>query len=203
MGAFDLPRPPTRHRWTVADYERMAAEGGVLPPDGRYELIDGEVIRMAPIGTKHAAAVARTARAAERAAADRAIVWVQNPLQLGAHAAPEPDLALLRPRDDFYAEALPTAADVLLVIEVSHTTSRYDRDVTHATSRYDREVKLPLYARHGVPEVWLIDLDAGLLRLYRRPRDGEYLEVNALAEAGPQAVAALEGVVIDLSGVLG
>jgi Uma2 family endonuclease len=191
MGALDFPYILARHRLTVSDYHRMA-ESGVLPETARTELIDGEIIDMAPIGTRHASAVSRLARRCERAVGDTATVWPQNPLRLGEHSEPEPDLLLLKPRGDFYADAHPVAADVLLLIEVSDSTARYDR-----------EIKLPLYARHGVGEVWIIDLDAKLIRCFRKPHGNEYLEATASAEAGVMAVQAMPGVSIDLSGVLG
>jgi Uma2 family endonuclease len=191
MGALDFPTILTKHRLTVADYHRMA-ETGVLTETARTELIEGEIIDMAPIGTRHASAVTRVARRCERVVGDAAIVWQQNPLRLDEHSEPEPDLLLLKPRDDFYASAHPVPADVLLLIEVSDSTARYDR-----------EIKLPLYARHGVSEVWIIDLDAKLIRCFRKPHGNEYLEATASAEAGVMAVQAMPGVSIDLSGVLG
>lgn len=191
MGALDFPTLLTRHRLTVADYYRMA-ETGVLAETARTELIEGEIVDMAPIGTRHASAVSRLARRCERAVGDRATVWPQNPLRLDDHSEPEPDLLLLKPRDDFYADAHPTAADVLLLIEVSDSTARYDR-----------EIKLPLYARHGVGEVWIVDLDARLIRCFRKPHGSEYLEATASAEAGVMTVQAMPGVSIDISGVLG
>jgi Uma2 family endonuclease len=105
---------------------------------------------------------------------------------------PEPDLMLLKPRTDFYAEAHPSAADVLLLIEVADTGARYDR-----------EIKLPLYARHGVAEVWIADLEARLLRLYRAPDGDGYAEASTTAAPGPTPIAALPGVAIDLSLILG
>ncbi len=119
-------------------------------------------------------------------------MWQQNPLHLGEHSEPIPDFSLLKPRDNFYADIAPTAADVLLLIEVAD-----------GTARYDREVKLPLYARHGVCEVWIVDLDAKLIRRFRKPYGNEYLEAIAATEAGVITVQAMPGVSIDLSGVLG
>ena len=191
MGAIDNTPLLTRHRLTVADYYRMA-EAGVLAPDARVELIEGEIIDMAPIGTRHAAAVMRLNRLACAACGDGAIVSVQSPLRLGDLSEPEPDLMLLKPRADFYADAHPAAADVLLLIEVADTSARYDR-----------EIKLPLYARHGVSEVWIVDLEARLLRSYREPVGGAYGQASTTAAPGRTPIAALPGIDIDLAPILG
>jgi Uma2 family endonuclease len=191
MGALENAPLLKRHRLTVDDYGRMG-EAGVFAPDARVELIDGEVIDMAPIGTRHAAAVTRLDRLLQRAVGDRAIVRSQNPLRLGDRSEPEPDLLLLLPRADFYASAHPAAGDVLLLIEVADSSVRYDR-----------EVKLPLYARHGIAEVWLVDLEAGMLRFFRGPQGERYTDITGTETPGSTPVAALPGVVVDLAGLLG
>ena len=191
MGALDDLPSATRHRITVAEYHRMA-EAGVLAPDLRVELIDGEVIDLAPIGSRHHAAVMRLSRALERAVHDKAIVSVQGPLRLDETNEPQPDVLLLEPRADFYASAHPSAADVLLLIEVCD-----------ASARYDREIKLPLYARHGIAEVWMVDLPAGCVRFFRAPEGGRYRDITASETPGLVAVAALPGMAINLAGALG
>jgi Uma2 family endonuclease len=191
MGALENAPLLKRHQLTVDDYGRMG-DAGVFAPDARVELIDGEVIDMAPIGTRHAAAVARLARLLQRAVGDQAIVWPQNPLRLGDRSEPEPDLLLLLPRADFYASAHPVAGDVLLLIEVADSSVRYDR-----------EIKLPLYARHGITEVWLVDLEAGMLRFFRGPQGERYTDITATETPGLTPVAALPGVGVDLEGLLG
>ncbi len=191
MGALENAPLLKRHRLTVDDYGRMG-EAGVFAPDARVELIDGEVIDMAPIGTRHAAAVTRLDRLLQRAVGDQAIVRSQNPLRLGDRSEPEPDLLLLVPRTDFYASGHPVAGDVLLLIEVADSSVRYDR-----------EIKLPLYARHGIAEVWLVDLEAGMLRFFRGPQGERYTDITATETPGPTPVAALPGVVVDLAGLLG
>lgn len=148
------------HRWSVAEYHQMA-KYGLLDETDRVELIDGEMIDMAPIGSKHAFRVDSIARALQLAVGKALLVRVQNPLSLGDHSEPQPDIALVEDRN--YADAHPTAEDVLLIVEVSDTTIAYDRDV-----------KLGLYARHGVPEVWLLDLNARELTVYREPAEGQY-----------------------------
>jgi Uma2 family endonuclease len=179
-----------RHQLTVAQYHRMA-ETGVLAPGARVELLEGVIVDMAPIGSRHAAVVKRLNALLTQAVGARAIVSVQDPLRLGDHDEPQPDLALLRPRADYYAAATPTAADTLLVVEVAQSSAAYDRDV-----------KLPLYAQHGVPEVWLVDLDAGRLQVCRAPQDGRYTDVSVTATPGPTPLALLAGVSVDLAGVL-
>jgi Uma2 family endonuclease len=179
-----------RHRLSVHDYRRMG-EAGVFEPDARVELIEGEVIDMAPIGTRHAAMVTRLGRLL-RAAEDEAIVRVQNPIRLDDFSEPEPDLALVRHRDDFYAAAHPEAEDILLLIEVTDTSARYDR-----------EIKLPLYARHGVGEVWIVELEARLVRFFRQPDGDAYGDITATETPGRTPVAALPGVAIELSKLFG
>lgn len=173
------------------EYQRLAG-AGVLSPDLRVELIDGEIIEMAPIGSRHWATVNRIDELLKQAVGARAIVSSQSSFRLDAYSEPEPDLALFKRRQDFYASALPAAADTLLIIEVS------DSSVT-----YDRQVKLPLYARAGIPEVWIVDLDADLLRMYRDPKDDDYLHATATASPGVVTIAALPGVTLDLTGLFG
>lgn len=179
-----------RHRLTVERYHRMA-ETGVLAPDARVELIEGVIVDMAPIGSRHAAIVKRLNARLASAVGARAIVSVQDPIRFGDRSEPQLDLALLRPREDFYADSLPTAADALLVIEVSQ-----------ATAAYDRQVKVPLYAQHGVPEVWIVDLDFSLVRFYRTPQADRYADITATEAPGATPVRMLAGVTIDLSGLL-
>ena len=179
-----------RHRLTVEQYHRMA-EAGVLARDARVELVEGVIVDMAPIGSRHAAAVKKLNALLTSAVGARAIVSVQDPIRLGDRSEPQPDLALLRPLEDFYADSPPTAADTLLVIEVSQ-----------ATAAYDRQVKVPLYAQHGVPEVWIVDLDFSLVRFYRAPQGDRYADITATETPGPTPVAMLPGVTVDLSGLL-
>lgn len=156
-----LPKP---HRYTVDDYYRMA-DTGILKPDERVELIEGEIIDMPPIGIAHAYAVTRLAAIFSGMAGTRFIVYSQNPIHLNAHSEPRPDIALLRYRADFYRHAHPGPEDILLLVEIADSSLRYDQ-----------ETKLPLYARHGIPEVWIVDLEHQWLELYRRPAESRYLE---------------------------
>ena len=189
MEVLEEPRIQ-RHLLTVDQYHLMG-EAGVFAPDARVELIEGEVIEMAPMGSRHYGAVARLDRLLTMAVGLRAIVNGQLPLRLGSMSEPEPDLCVLKPRDDFYASALPTAADALLVVEVSDTTLAYDV-----------RVKARLYAHHGVPECWVFDLRTPLLRAFADPRDGDYARVLEIAAPGVMPIPGLEGAVVDLAGVL-
>ena len=171
---------PCRHRLTVADYYRMG-EAGILAPDARVELIDGEIIDMAPIGSVHAGSVDQLAQVLGKAVAGRALVRVQNPVRLDEHSEPQPDLSVLMPRADFFKSGHPPPSDTLLVVEVADTSLLFDRDK-----------KIPLYARHGIPEAWLVDLRGKRLVRYRNPQQGAYtlidepdlaqLEIAALPE---------------------
>ena len=190
MGIADSPAVLQRHRLTVDEYHRMG-QAGVFPPDARVELIDGEVIDMAPIGTRHASAVKKLNALLSAAAGGSAIVAVQDPLRLSDASEPEPDLMLLRPRADFYAHAHPGPADVLLLIEVSDSTAAYDRGI-----------KLDLYARHGVTEVWIVDLDNDVVRFFRHGDGTAYTDITASETPRATPVAALPGVTIDLSSLL-
>jgi Uma2 family endonuclease len=195
MGALDqldpLPAPLKRYRMKADDYQRLG-EVGVLAPDARVELLDGQIIQMAPVGSRHFAMVARLDRLFQHAVGDHALVAVQTSLRLDEYSEPQPDLALYRPRADFYAGALPTPADTLLVVEVADSSARYDR-----------AIKMPLYARRGITELWIVDLDAGLLRMYSQPQGDDYLHANATATPGVVGIVALPGVTLDLTGVFG
>lgn len=142
-------------------------EAGILREDDRVELIDGEIVQMTPIGSAHAACVKRLMHLFVRALADRAIVSVQDPIAIPRGSEPQPDLALLRPRADFYRGGHPQPADVWLVVEVADSSLAYDR-----------AVKLPLYARAGIPEVWLVDLSGDTVEVLRRPAAGRYGETQ-------------------------
>lgn len=171
-----------RHRLTVDDYRRMG-EVGVLHDDERVELIDGEIIDMAPIGERHAGTVNQLAWLLQCAVGDSAIVQVQSPIQLGRYSEPQPDLALLVPRADFYKGARPRPHDTLLVIEVADTSLRYDQDV-----------KGVLYAQHGVQECWLVDIAAKRFTRFRKPREGGYSVVDHPDLGVPLDIEALPGV---------
>lgn len=183
--------PLPRRLFTVDEYHLMA-QAGVLSEDERVELVEGEVVLMTPIGSRHAACVKRLNRLFSARAGAKVVVGVQDPVRLGAYSEPQPDVALLKPRADFYASAHPGPEDVLLVVEVAESSAAYDL-----------EVKIPLYARAGIPEVWLVDLDAGEIRVYREPAAGRYRQAVTVSRGGEIAPAALPEVVLAADEVLG
>ena len=162
LAALPVPWFPPRYRFSVEDYYAMA-EAGILGMDERVELIDGEIITMSPTGPEHAASVDVGTHLLIPAVRDRAIVRVRGHVRLDDYNQPESDLILLKWRDDFYRYQAPGPNDVLLIIEVSDLSLSYDRNV-----------KLPLYARFGIPEVWIASIPARVVEVYRDPVDGEY-----------------------------
>lgn len=172
------------HRWTVEDYYRMA-EVGLLAPFDRTELIEGELIDMAPIGCKHAYWVDRLLAVFSRKAT-ACLIRVQNPIRLDLYNEPQPDIALVQNRS--YLEAHPNATDVHLLVEVADSTLPFDRDV-----------KLPLYARHGIPEVWLLDVNTEELTICRDLVDGQYRTIFTPKTTEPIAPRALPQAVTTLA----
>lgn len=171
------------------------AEAGILAPDERVELLDGEVVQMSPIGPRHAGGVRRIYRALSRRVGDRALVDVQNPIRLGNRVEPQPDVALLRPRDDLYLERHPDPGDVLLVIEVADTSAAYDRGT-----------KLPMYARAGIPEAWLADWSdrrRPTLEVHRDRSPDGYRDVRRLGRGERVALLALPDVELAVDELLG
>lgn len=166
--------PIAKHYFTVAEFERMA-EAGVFAEDVRLELIEGEIVEMSPVGSRHAAYVKFFSRLLNRAFGDIGLISTQDPIQLNDLSEPQPDVALLRLRDDFYRNAHPTPAEVLLIIEVADTTVGYDR-----------LVKVPLYAKAGIPEVWLVNLPEEQIELYAEPLHGAY-QISKIFQRGEQA----------------
>jgi len=168
---------PIRRLWNVADFHRMG-KTGFLHPEARLELIEGELFEMAPIGSFHAGTVSILTRLFMQVVANSAIVHAQSPIVLNDRSEPQPDLILLRPRPDYYLSGHPRPQDVLLLVEVSDSTVHFDR-----------KTKVPLYARHGVPEVWLVvGPKRRHIEIYRdpQPERGSYqtrlqLRVGALA----------------------
>lgn len=180
---------PHRHAYSVDDYYRMA-EAGILRPGDRVELIEGEIIDMVPIGSRHAAAVTRIGNTLMCSVGREAIVAIQNPVRLSHYSEPQPDIALLRPRDDFYAAVHPGPGDVLLLVEVADSTLRFDRDT-----------KLPLYARHGIPEVWLVDIENAQFTIHRDPQTHGYAQTQTPISLTRIEVPGMADVVVDLGGL--
>jgi Uma2 family endonuclease len=177
---------------TVEEYHRMG-EVGILGEDDRVELIDGELIEMTPIGPMHAGLSSILMEWLVHRTAGRAVAWVQYPIHLGPRSEPQPDLALLRYREDRYKRALPTAKDVLLLVEISDKTLRYDR-----------ETKAPLYARHGITEYWIVNIPRRQIEVHRdpAPEQSRYRDLRTLAE-GLLAPACFPDLGLDLAELFG
>ena len=187
----------TRNPWvarralTVAEYHRMC-EVGILTERDRVELIEGELIAMSPIGSEHAGTVNALTRLLVQAVGERGIVAVQNPVRLDDLSEPQPDFAVLKPRADDYRRATPRSGDVLLIVEVADTSLAYDRDV-----------KRSLYARHGVPEFWIVNLAGNEVEVCRAPTGDQYASVSHVGRDGVLEPELLSGVAIAVAAILG
>jgi Uma2 family endonuclease len=177
--------------FNVDEYYRMA-EVGLLSPDDRVELIEGEIVEMSPIGKTHGGTVKRSNNFLNRELGDAFIVSVQDPIRLNDFSEPQPDLTLLKPRKDFYRNSHPTPEDVLVVIEVADTSVNYDRNV-----------KLPLYARAGIPEAWLMVLPKEVIEVHSQPRNGKYQKIQRLKRGKTLVSSAIIGLSCRVEDLLG
>ncbi|HEX8147424.1 MAG TPA: Uma2 family endonuclease [Pyrinomonadaceae bacterium] len=180
-----------KRSFTVAEYRRMV-EVGILSEDDRVELIDGEVFEMSPIREPRAASVDVLNEIVRDRLGRSVIVRVQGPIQLGDFSEPQPDVSILKRREDFYRGAHPRPEDVLLVIEVSDSTLVFDR-----------KVKVPLYARAGIPEAWVVNLPEERVEVYSDPVGGEYQTVRSYARGRRVESHALTSLRISVSKILG
>ena len=183
--------PVSKYYFSAAEFERMG-EAGVFTKDARLELIEGEIIEMSPIGSRHAACVKFLSRFLNRVIGDIALVSTQDPIRLNDFSQPQPDIALLRLRVDFYRDAHPAPADVLLIIEVADTTLAYDR-----------QIKVPLYAQAGIQETWIVNLTEEQVEIYSGLANGAYQTTVILRrgdEARAHTIAALSVAVADVLG---
>jgi Uma2 family endonuclease len=187
----DDRRPGAPKLFTVDEYYRMG-EAGILTEDDRVELIEGEIVEMAPIGSRHASVVNRLTKFLVARSGDRATVLIQNPIRLNDRSEPQPDVTLAQPRSDFYAAAHPGPNEVILIVEVSNTTLDYDR-----------EVKLPIYSRSGVPEVWIVDIESQVVEVYLQPSPSGYESVSRRNRGESVAPAAFAEVRLTVDEVLG
>lgn len=175
-----------RRSFTVTEYLRMA-EAGILHEDDRIELIEGEIIEMSPVGSRHVACVNRLTTWLNVQLGTRAIVSAQNPVHLSVFSEPEPDVAVFKPRSNFYADVLPTAADTLLTIEVGDSSLEYDR-----------RDKLPLYAQSGIPEVWIVNLRDDSVSRYTQPSGGKYQKSRRFRRGETVEATIVTGIAIDV-----
>ncbi|MCC7449379.1 MAG: Uma2 family endonuclease [Anaerolineae bacterium] len=183
--------PTAQRLFTVDEFHRMG-ETGIFSADDRVELIEGEIIHMPPIGSYHAAHVDRLNMLLYPHVAQIAIIRVQSPIELTDHSEPQPDLALLKPRKDFYAGSHPLSSDVLLVIEVADTTVHDDRTV-----------KTLLYAAAGIPEMWLIDLPAAVIDVCSNPVDEQYQTIQHLKRGDALTSPTIHELVLKVEDILG
>ncbi|MBM4440030.1 MAG: Uma2 family endonuclease [Candidatus Rokubacteria bacterium] len=185
-----MSMPAPRYRFTVDEWHQMI-EAGMFRKGQRVELLDGEIYEMAPIGPPHQSIVDRLTHLLVTRFGDRAIVRVQGPITVDRRSEPEPDLQLLRRRDDYYSKAHPGAQQSFLVVEVADSSLDYD----HA--------KLRIYAATGVREVWIVDVRGDRVEVHRTPRDGVFTETR-IAERGQQlACDAFPDVALSVDDILG
>jgi len=155
-----------RRRFTIEEFEQMI-RAGVFEEDERIELIEGEIVEMAAIELPHMVCMARLQAMFHEKLGRNAIVWVQNAIRMPSNSRPQPNVALLKWRDDFYAGKHPTAEDVVLLIEVAESSLRYDR-----------KIKAPRYAKAGIPEVWIVNLSKDIVEVYTTPGESGYENVR-------------------------
>ena len=180
-----------RHRFDTTEYHRMA-EAGILSEEARVELVDGEVVEMSPIGSRHQAVVDRLTRMLVTFAGEDYIARAQGPVRLDEHNEPQPDLALLRFGEDFYERGHPGPGDALLLVEVSESSLEYDRSV-----------KLPLYAGAGIPEVWVVDLASNEIESHSVPQRGAYGVTRRYHRGDEIASESVAGLKLGVDGILG
>lgn len=180
-----------RYSFTADEFQRMG-EVGIFRQGARLELIEGEIIEISPIGSLHAACVKFLSGLLHRLFGDTYIVGVQDPIRLNDFSEPQPDVTLLRWRDDYYREAHPTPADVLLVIEVADTTVVADR-----------EVKVPLYAHAGIAETWLVNITEKLVEIYSNPAGGVYQRAEVFGRGEEARSHTVEGLAVSAGELLG
>lgn len=180
-------------RWVfkVDDYHRMV-ETGILSEDSRVELLEGEIVKMSPVGSRHVACVNRLNGLLSRKLGEEVIISIQNPFRLNDYSEPEPDIALLKGRDDFYADALAAPADVLLLVEVANTSIEIDR-----------RVKLPMYARAGISEVWLVNLMEDRIETYTNPVNESYQKVRIARRGESLLSEGLANLALSVDEILG
>jgi Uma2 family endonuclease len=180
-----------RKLFSIDEYERMI-EAGIFDPEARVELIDGEIVEMTPINLPHAVCVTRLELVFHEMLGRSALVWAQNPVRIPDKSRPQPEVTLLKWRDDLYAGKHPEPNDVILFIEVSDSTLREDR-----------KVKVPLYARGGIPQVWIVNLNDEVVEVYSDPGEGKYKTINRLERGESLTLPGELGSTISVDTILG
>jgi Uma2 family endonuclease len=183
---------PIRHLVTVDEFERMVG-AGVFPPDRRLELVEGEIVDMSPMGGAHQACIDRvTASFAPFADSGQALVRIPGSFRAGDMSQPQPDVALVRPRDDAYAGGHPRSEDLLLVVEVADSNLGFDM-----------WTKLPAYGRAGVAETWVVDLDGGVVDVASEPSRAGYGRMEQAVPGDTMAPGAFPDIQIEVRELLG
>jgi Uma2 family endonuclease len=178
-------------RFTVKEYHQMN-QAGILSEDDRVELINGEILEMSPIGTRHATCVRRLINLLVQILGQAAIIDAQNPIILNNFSEPQPDITLLKSRADFYASGHPQPEDILLLIEVADSTIEYDR-----------EIKIPLYANHEIAEVWLVDIDQQIITVYCQPSAEGYRKIDKFERGQTLFISYFPDIKIKIEQILG
>jgi Uma2 family endonuclease len=178
-------------RLNVSQYHQMS-EAGIFSENDKVELINGEIIEMSPIGRRHTACVNRLNSVFSQLLGKKVIIAVQNPITLNNLSEPQPDIALLKPRADFYESGHPQPQDVFLLIEVADRSLEYDRDV-----------KIPLYASSGITEVWLVDIYEQVIIVYRYPSENGYSDIQKLSRGEKMSIQAFPEVNLVVDDILG
>ena len=176
---LQLAKPQVKNfRFNISQYHQMS-EAGILSENDKVELINGEIIEMSPIGRRHTACVNRLNSVFSQLLGKKVIIAVQNPIILNNLSEPQPDIALLKPRADFYESGHPQPQDIFLLIEVADSSLEYDRDV-----------KIPLYASSGITEVWLVDIYQQVIIVYRYPSENGYRDIQTLSRGEKLSISA-------------
>jgi Uma2 family endonuclease len=178
-------------KFSVEDYHRFI-EMGIFKPEERLELWEGEFVEMSPIGKRHAGIVAGLTAFLNHLFFQKFVIWTQNPIVLNDFSEPQPDVAVLKQRNDFYRQISATALDVLLTIEVADSTVKYDR-----------EIKFPKYAENGIPEAWLIDLENDRIEIHTQPTKNGYKLVKILHRGDIAESTVFEEFKISVDDILG
>jgi Uma2 family endonuclease len=156
------------HKFDFEQYQQMG-KAGIFHPEARLELINGEIVTMSPIGLKHTVTINRLTRFLVQNIGEQGIVSIQNSFRIPNYSEPEPDILILKPRDDFYAGKFPLPEDILLLIEVADSSLRYDQTT-----------KMSLYAEQNIPEYWIANLERDILEIYRQPQNKSYLKQSLI-----------------------
>lgn len=183
--------PVTRRRFSVAEYHQMIANA-ILTKEDRVELLNGEIVEMSPISPNHAASVKRVSKLLNRRIDDNVTIGIQDPVQLDDFSEPQPDIALLKSRDDFYKQAHPKPEDIFLLIEVAESSAARDRIV-----------KTPAYAAAFIRELWIIDLQHDLVEVYAEPLNGAYQLVQQVRRGETLSPRLLPSIVLKAEDILG